>query len=236
MWLSNTVLLFFPGSWFRWAELFLWRLLLAADAISTGKGGLQEFAFGTTLLPTSLYFHCGSQPGRVTHGGAGGHAGSTTALPPCHLQSVRASDGQLLWRDDTNEQKDIAVIVFMMGSAVYKCLLLISKHDTGTCVSASRTIQCFIFSAKATVPKLDSVSFHLCSERFSKKRQMRSQLWITAALWLTKLPQPPGADERWDLLEASEADWTFDFGQIAKLEWEVVSSPAPPPLKLCTFV
>lgn len=59
--------------------------------------------------------------------------------------------------------------LFMMGSTVNKCLLPVSKHDTGTCVSVCRTIQCFIFSAKATVSKLDSVSSYLVLRTFQRK-------------------------------------------------------------------
>lgn len=68
---------------------------------------------------------------------------------------------------------------FVMGSSVHKCLPLVSKHDTGTC-------QCLQFSGLYLVPKLRcrnwTVFFLSCSERFSKKHHVRSQLWITAAL------------------------------------------------------
>lgn len=105
---KHNFVLSFPDPWFSGAELFLWRLLLAADAFATGERGLQEPAVGTPRGPTreQLHFCAGSQPGRVASGGAGGHPGSTTTLSLRHLPSLRAT-GQLLRREDRN--KNVAV-------------------------------------------------------------------------------------------------------------------------------
>lgn len=100
----------FPGPWFSGAELILWRLLLAADACSTGERELQEPAVGTPRGPTGeqLHFYAGSQPGRFTSGGAGGHLGSTTTLSLRHLPRLRTT-GQLLRREDRKKWKNVRV-------------------------------------------------------------------------------------------------------------------------------
>lgn len=70
-----------------------------------------------------------------------------------------------------SERKDITVVIVHDGINCIQVIqiLPVSKHDTGTFVSACRTIQCFIFSAKATVLKLDSVSFYLVLRTFQRK-------------------------------------------------------------------
>lgn len=85
--------LFLSGPWFGGAQLFLWRLLPAADARFAGARGLQEPVAGTPRGPTRelLHFYAGPQPGGLTCGGAGGHAGSTATLAPRHLPSLRTT-------------------------------------------------------------------------------------------------------------------------------------------------
>ena len=87
----------FPGPWFVGVELLLWRLLLTADACSAGERGLQEPAVRTPRGPTRKQFHfyAGSQSGRLTSGGAGGHPGSATTLPLRHLPSLRTTGWML---------------------------------------------------------------------------------------------------------------------------------------------
>lgn len=131
--------LFLSGSWFGGAQLFLWRLLLAADARFTGARGLQEPVAGTPRGPTRelLHLYAGPQPGRLACGGAGGHAGSAATLSPRHLPGLRTNRIAAEEREDGNKWKNVEVGEEVFILSLTRDPILRSRLNSLRCVLIS---------------------------------------------------------------------------------------------------